>query len=161
MSFEIITDRDGRSLRPAIHYEEAGPQRLVFLLPQVWGGVTEGGIYVDYDNEDLPAVYGVLYAIRDDSPINIVNLARDDGGLMPGDLFVFPRHAAWRLTTIDLETKVQAFRDGQMVDVVESLLTHVMVMRESEILCRIDGILPDPWEEAKAKVLSAALIGAV
>ena len=141
MSFEVVTDRNGKTFRPAIHQDALGPSRLVFLYFHRWGGMTPSGIVIDYEMEELPATLGVLYAIRDDSPLNIVNTPRDEGGLMPGDLFVFPRYAAWKISELDLEIEAQ----GSDLD---KITVPLYVMAESEIECRVDGVLPDPYEAA-------------
>lgn len=146
MPFDTITDKWGRTMSPARRTNHKGRvDTLSFIEPYVWGGRTAGGVYVDHASEDLPITYGVVRAIRHDSLVCISRLPREAGGIMPGDLVHYPRHAAYKITDVDILTTTTDFEGEEREYAFESPL---LVLPDSEILARVDGILDDPWVKA-------------
>ena len=138
MAFDKVTDKYGDTFSPTKRVNHKGRvSHLAFLEPYSWGGITRSGLFVSHEMEDLPMVYGVIRAIHHESPVCLLNLARDAGGIMPGDLIHYPRHATYRVSTLDMTTD----RDGTDYTFEVPLLAIV----DTEILARVDGILPDPW----------------
>lgn len=146
MPFDTITDKWGRTISPARRTNHKGRiDTLSFIEPYAWGGRTHGGIYVDHTNEDLPMIFGIVRAIRHDSAVCISRLSREAGGIMPGDLVHYPRYAAFKITDVDILTTTTDFEGEQREYAFESPL---LVLPDSEILARVDGILEDPWVNA-------------
>jgi len=145
MGFEEITDTWGRTFRPAKRFNRRGiEETLSFIEPVHFGGMSSTGLISGYENEELPVVYGLIRAIRHDSPVCLTNLSRADGGLMPGDLVHFHRYTAQEISQIDVITVV----DIEGVPKEYSFRHPLLVILDSEIYCRVDDIYPDPWNAA-------------
>ncbi len=153
MSFEVIEDRYGNNVRP-MEWETDLDDRMgvIFLIPRQWGGVTRAGIYLDHEQEDLPACFGVVYTILHSSPLCVLNLPREQGGLMPGDLVMYTRHATMRVTEVSLESDDEGDAAWRALGVQTRKPYPLYALAESEVQCRIDGILSDPWREALLKL---------
>lgn len=146
MGFDTITDKWGRTITPRKRMNSKGrAQHLAFVEPFTWGGQTSSGIFLDHGGEDLPITYGVIRAIRHDSPVCVANLPREAGGLMPGDLVHYPRHSTMKISDIDLLTTTTDF-EGECHEY--TFETPLLVIVDSEIIARIDGIIEDPWQKA-------------
>jgi len=145
-----VEDIWGFKLRPPRRFDRHGePYHLCYLRPYIWGGKTKSGLFVDHGGEDLPITYGVVLSLRHESPHSILRLERDLGGVMPGDLVYFPRYAALRISDVEFE------HEG--VDGVGGIHVRypLLVMHEDMMIGRVDGVLPDPYAEALAKLEAA------
>ena len=148
-SFETFTDRDGRTLRPR-------KGLVAFYRRANFDGIKPSGIYVK-GPEHLPTVFGVVLAIRHDSPLCVLNCLREDGALMPGDLIFFDRHAAEQACTIDLLAPTEHFNEQTRRWEFSEVPSHepVFFLDERAIVARVDGVLPDPWTSALATLQPA------
>jgi hypothetical protein len=146
LSFEVIIDKEGRSIRPR--------KGLLFYTRRAnFSGKTESGIFVD-GPDHLPTVYGIIVAIRHDNPWCVLNLPRDEGGLMPEDLIHFQRYTGDDVTgvrqTILADRYNEETRAWEQVEV--ETIEPLYAMAEEAVLVRVDGVLPDPWAKALAEL---------
>jgi hypothetical protein len=149
MSFELVQDKDGRKIRPR--------KGLLFYYRRAnFDGMKQVGEHRLYARgpDHLPTVYGVVLAIRHDSPVCVLNLARDEGGLMPGDLIHFDRYTAEDFDDVRLVLGADVYNEETRRWEVREVpsIEPLLAMDEQAVLCRVDGVLPDPWETALAEL---------
>ena len=143
-SFETYTDRSGRTIRPR-------KGLLAYYRRANFDGLLPSGIYVKGPSH-LPTVFGVVLAVRHDSPLCVLNTLREEGGVMPGDLIFFDRYTGEQASEIGLLTPAEHYNEETRKWEFSDVASHepVFFMAEEAVIARVDGVLPDPWESGLA-----------
>ena len=159
MSFETFTDRSGRIYTPR-------KGTLVVHHYANFGGTMSSGL-IYKGPEHLPTVFGVVVAIRHDCAFCVLNLDRDRGGIMPGDLVHFARYVTGRdaeyngqqvginyIADIALLAPADRYdeetRKWRQIDV--ETIEPVYGLAEDAVMGRIDDVIEDPWAAALAEL---------